>query len=231
MDFDILSEFIQRLQERLKATKQGKPSNGVKEPLGSHLAQPKLDKPIGQIFLGKVASYFVKQGSSSSGHRATGDFYLSKALNPSWIAQQLSYLFILLTVLTVVYWLMRIAQIPGIPRQPANGISKGSTLYSNQDGAAAYGLFGNKPIVTDNIYLRGVVVTSQNKDGTLDGFAIFEIDGKPTTAISLGESLGKGLTLQSIGDESATLVYQGQKLDFKLSKLGKDKSSSVNKGK
>lgn len=231
MDFDILSEFLQRLQERLRATKQGKPSNGVQEPLGSNPAQPKLDKPIDQSFLGKVTSYFVKLGSSNSGHRAAGNLHLSKALNPSWIAQQLSYLLILLTALTAVYWFMRIAQIPGIPSEPANGISKGSTLYSNQDGAAAYGLFGNKPIVTDNIYLRGVVVTSQNKNGTLDGFAIFEIDGKPTNAISLGESLGKGLTLQSIGDESATLVYQGQKLDFKLSKSGKDKSSSVNKSK
>jgi len=32
--------------------------------------------------------------------------------------------------------------------------------------------------------------------------------------------------LQSIGDESATLLYQGQKMNFKLSKSGKDKSSS-----
>ena len=84
--------------------------------------------------------------------------------------------------------------------------------------------------MTENIYLRGVVITSKNKDGSLGGFAIFEIDGKPTNAISVGEGLGKGLTLQSIGDESATLLYQGQKLDFKLSKAGSDKSDKINKG-
>jgi hypothetical protein len=134
-----------------------------------------------------------------------------------------------LTAVSATYWLMKIAQIPGPPSQPVSGINKGITLYSNQDGANAYGLFGSKPIVTDNIYLRGVVATSKSKDGALDGFAIFEIDGKPTNAISVGETLGKGLSLQSIGDESATLLYQGQKLDFKLSKPGKEKPSPTSK--
>ena len=124
---------------------------------------------------------------------------------------------------------MRIAQIPGIPAQPANGISKGMTLYTNQDASNAYGLFGSKPLATENIYLRGVVITSKNPDGTLDGFAIFEIDGKPTNAISVGETIGKGLSLQSIGDETATLLYQGQKLNFKLNKTNKDKGDKGDK--
>ena len=132
--------------------------------------------------------------------------------------------------ISLTYWIMNIAQIPGTPNQPTNGISKGMNLYTNQDASNAYGLFGSKPLATENIYLRGVVITSKNPDGTLDGFAIFEIDGKPTNAISVGEGLGKGLTLQSIGDESATLLYQGQKLDFKLSKAGSDKGDKINKG-
>ena len=121
---------------------------------------------------------------------------------------------------------MKIIQIPGTPSQPANGISKGMTLYTNQDSNTAYALFGSKPLATENIYLRGVVITSK-KDGNLDGFAIFEIDGKPTNAISVGETIGKGLSLQSIGDESATLLYQGQKLSFKLNKASKDKSDKA----
>lgn len=141
--------------------------------------------------------------------------------------------------ISATYWLMKMIQIPGTPKQASNGITngvtngiangiangtaKGLTLYSNQDASAAYGLFGSKPLVTENIYLRGVVVTSKNLDGTLDGFAIFEIDGKSTNAISVGETIGKGLSLQSIGDEQATLLYQGQKLNFKLSKPNKDK--------
>ena len=149
------------------------------------------------------------------------------ALNPSAVSKGLTYLFMLVCAISVTYWFMRVAQVPAIPSQPSNGISKGLTLYSNQDANAAYALFGSKPLVTENIYLRGVVATSKNPDGTLDGFAIFEIDGKPTNAISVGETIGKGLSLQSIGDESATLLYQGQKLNFKLSKSAKDKGDKA----
>lgn len=154
---------------------------------------------------------------------------LSLAFKPTSLANALSYVLMLLTGLCLTYWRMQIAQIPGPPSQSSTGINKGVTLYTNQDGTTAYGLFGSKPLVTDNIYLRGVVVTSKNPAGALDGFAIFEIDGKPTNAIGVGESLGKGLSLQSIGDESATLLYQGQKIDFKLSKPGKEKANSTGK--
>ena len=150
----------------------------------------------------------------------------------NWLARSslskgLTYVLMLACALSTTFWLMKMIQIPGTPAQPANGISKGMTLYSNQDANTAYALFGSKPLVTENIYLRGVVATSKNPDGTLDGFAIFEIDGKPTNAISVGETIGKGLSLQSIGDESATLLYQGQRLNFKLGKVGSDKKRAT----
>jgi hypothetical protein len=155
-------------------------------------------------------------------------------LTPTSIRKGLTYGLMLLCGLSVTFWLMKIAQIPGTPGQPANGITKGMTLYSNQDASAAYALFGSKPLATENIYLRGVVITSKNPNGTpdgaVDGFAIFEIDGKPTNAISAGETIGKGLSLQSIGDEQATLLYQGQKLNFKLNK-SKDKADNTKSGK
>ena len=148
-------------------------------------------------------------------------------LTPSSFSKGLTYVLMLACTLSATFWLMKIIQIPGTPAQPANGISKGMALYSNQDANTAYALFGSKPLATENIFLRGVVATSKNPDGSLDGFAIFEIDGKPTNAISVGESIGKGLSLQSIGDETATLLYQGQKLNFKLNKTTKDKSDKV----
>jgi hypothetical protein len=153
------------------------------------------------------------------------------SINPAMVSKGLTYLLMLACTLTATYWLMKVIQIPGTPSQPNNGINKGLTLYSNQDPSAAYALFGSKPLVTENIYLRGVVATSKNPDGTLDGFAIFEIDGKPTNAISVGETIGKGLSLQSIGDEQATLLYQGQKLNFKLSKPTKDKGDKASNPK
>jgi hypothetical protein len=210
-----LSEFLQRLRDRLKAKRH---TNQV-ESRASENPQ-KMQSELGnisQIFRGqKYANLSLPS-------------FAMQAFKPTLLTNALSYVLMLLTGLCLTYWLMQIAQIPAPPSQPATGINKGVTLYTNQDGSNAYDLFGSKPLVTDNIYLRGVVVTSKNKNGALDGFAIFEIDGKPTNAISVGESLGKGLNLQSIGDESAILLYQGQRMEFKLSKPGKEKASPTSK--
>ena len=198
-----MSEFLDRLQERLRAKKKGLRGNFSKNTgeLGNRLKS-------GLAELKNLRAPSVKQLRQSG------------SINPSAIASTLSYALMIITVGSITYWLMRIAQIPSVPSPLVSGVSKGMTLYSNQDSTSAYGLFGSKPLVTENIFLKGVVVTSKASDGRLDCFAIFEIDGKPTNAISVGESLGKGLTLQSIGDESAILLYEGQKLDFKLSKAG-----------
>jgi hypothetical protein len=214
-----LSEFLQRLQDRLKAKRNAQ--DPASESSSTHPQSSKIHSAlthIKQVFGGNRSNKY------SAGHGLAST--LSLAFKPTALSNVLSYVLMLLTGLCLTYWLMRIAQIPAPPSQPATGINKGVTLYTNQDGANAYGLFGSKPLLTDNIFLRGVVVTSKNKAGALDGFAIFEIDGKPTNAISVGESLGKGLSLQSIGDESATLLYQGQKMDFKLSKPGQEKSAN-----
>lgn len=177
------------------------------------------------------ADVSTNQASQGSAQRALSmPFIRLEWLTPTSSSKGLTYGLMLLCGLSVTFWIMKIAQIPGTPSQPANGITKGMTLYSNQDASAAYALFGSKPLATENIYLRGVVITSKNPDGTPDGFAIFEIDGKPTNAISVGETIGKGLSLQSIGDETATLLYQGQKLNFKLNK-SKDKGDSKNNSK
>ena len=210
-----MSEFLQRLQDRLKAKRH---TNQVESRASSN--PTKVQSELGHISQ-------VLQGQKQLNLSLSS--FAMPAFKPTLLTNTLSYVLMLLAGLCITYWLMQIAQIPAPPSQPTTGINKGVTLYTNQDGSNAYDLFGSKPLVTDNIYLRGVVVTSKNKNGALDGFAIFEIDGKPTNAISVGESLGKGLSLQSIGDESATLLYQGQKMEFKLSKPGKEKASPTGK--
>jgi hypothetical protein len=169
-------------------------------------------------------------------------FSMGTHLHPAVVARPLQYLGMAITAMALTYWLLQWWQLPSVPAAPSiaaiapssssssgNKSPVGVTLYANQDSTAAYDLFGNKPLTTDTIFLRGVVATGKNANGSLDGFAIFEMDGKPTNAISIGESLGKGLTLQSIGDESATLLYQGQKLEFKLSKPGGQKATNPKK--
>jgi hypothetical protein len=200
-------------------TRRNTTAQNVDKPLNPD--KRTLDSLVGLVVkkIATNASSLVKRHANS--HLTVNGTFIT----PMGVSKSVTYLLMLACAMSFTYWLMRVAQIPSAHIQAAPGINKGMTLYSNQNVSAAYALFGNKPLVTDNIFLRGVVITSRTKDGSLDGFAIFEIDGKPTNAISVGEGLGKGLSLQSIGDETATLLYQGQKLDFKLSKAGTNKKS------
>ena len=219
-----MSEFLHRLQERLKAKNNGLRSTSAENPTGKQTGTRGGLADGLKNLLDRLKDLRLPSSLQMS-HIPT---FIPKGIKPSSMATCFTYLLMIATAACFTYWILRIAQIQGAPGSSASNI-KGMTLYSDQDGTSAYGLFGSKPLVTENIFLRGVVITSKGNDGRLDGFAIFEIDGIPTNAISVGENLGKGLTLQSIGDESATLLYEGQKLDFKLSKAGNKPSSSNKK--
>ena len=144
------------------------------------------------------------------------------AVTPIRVSQALTYVLICITAASTAYWLMYILQIPS----PADSVLKnfkGTALYTNQDINTSYPLFGSKTIAKDIIILRGVVVTDKNKDGIYQGFALFDIDGKPTGAIAVGEMMGRGLALQAIDPETATLLYQGKEMHFSIQKTKKEK--------
>jgi len=46
-------------------------------------------------------------------------------------------------------------------------------LHAISQSPTGYALFCSKLLVVENIYLHGVVATSKNPDGSLEGFAIF----------------------------------------------------------
>lgn len=140
--------------------------------------------------------------------------------DPERITKWLGYLLVLVSAWLVLYSLMRIAQLPWpaiFTTQTTQG-SKGMTLFGSQEVQSASALFGSKPLELGNIQLRGVVITGKTEDGKDTGFALLEIDGKPSGAVALGENLGKGLVLQAIRPEGATLVHQGQKIDLTLNR-------------
>jgi hypothetical protein len=228
-----LSDFLARLQARLNRRLQSTSDHTSASP-----AAASMRAKIGE----STSAALAKLKSRSSAPMRLG---MSPRLDPALVARPLQFLGMAITAMALTYWILQWWQLPSVPSVPSlssvpsigsssnpsigNKNNPGITLYANQDSTAAYDLFGNKPVSTDTIFLRGVVATGKNANGSLDGFAIFEMDGKPTNAISIGESLGKGLTLQSIGDESATLLYQGQKLEFKLSKPGGQKATNPKK--
>lgn len=149
----------------------------------------------------------------------------STYLNPVRISQCMTYLFILLTLASASYWLIQIIQIPS-PEESLGKNFKGVTLYTNQDSNTSYKLFGSKPLALENIALRVLVVTGKNENGIDQGFALFDIDGKSTGAIAVGEQIIGGMLLQSINSESATLLYQGKELSFTLQKSKRKNASS-----
>jgi len=225
-----LSDFLARLQARLNRELQS-----INENTTASERAASMRAKIG----GSASAAFNKLKSGSGTPMRLG---ISPRLYPAIVVRPLQYLGMAITAMALTYWVLQWWQLPSVPSvssapsigpssNPSNSNknNSGITLYANQDSTAAYDLFGNKPVSADTIFLRGVVATGKNANGALDGFAIFEMDGKPTNAISIGESLGKGLTLQSIGDESATLLYQGQKLEFALSKPGGQKATNPKK--
>jgi hypothetical protein len=203
-----LSQFLERFKARIQAKKRAKQTHQHQDESSPTFASTNIAKTL------NTSHWFSSMTKLGN-----------KTISPAQLSNALTLGLILLSILCATYWFLRFAQLPTVPLSNA-GASKGVTLYSNQELTNAYPLFGSKPLVTDTIFLRGVVITSPANSEHLDGFAIFEIDGKQTPAIGIGENLGKGLVLQSLGAESATLLYEGQKLDFKLTKSGG--SSSTN---
>ena len=184
-------------------------------------------KRIQTLILNKLSDtrsnldWHIRQSKNLLGKNSLAISYL----NPIRVSQLMTYIFILLTLASSTYWLIHILQIPS-PAEVLPNNFKGITLHTSQDVGASYKLFGNKPLAAENISLRVLVVTGKNEAGLNQGFALFDIDGKSTGAIAVGEQIGRGMLLQSIDTESATLLYQGKELSFALQKTKNSSSSN-----
>jgi len=184
-------------------------------------------KRIKTLILSKLSDtranldWHIRQSKNLLGKNVLASAYLT----PIRVSQLMTYVFILLTLASSTYWLTYILQIPS-PAEILPKNFKGITLHTNQDIGTSYKLFGSKPLAAENITLRVLVVTGKNEAGLNQGFALFDIDGKSTGAIAVGEQIGRSMVLQSINTESATLVYQGKEMSFALQKSKNPNSSS-----
>ena len=165
-----------------------------------------------QKLLGGLAAKTINK---FSGQQASFDWqgFSAKTLNfisPRKTADSLQILLILSTSAIVIYWLMKLLALP-LPGKTAQS----ELLISSKSGTEAYLLFGGKQIDTGNIKLRGVI-HMDDQLGLADGFAIFEVDGKTTPAIGIGESLGQGFVLSQINKDSVVISRQGQRATVEL---------------
>ena len=112
------------------------------------------------------------------------------------------------------YWVMKFSQLPS----PILDKQLHETLVISDDQKInqSKSLFGNIQLSTQNLFLRGIVITSNTMKQPLDGYAIFEINGIPSAAISIGDVIGNGLKLKSIRQESVIMSYLDQDIEYPL---------------
>ncbi len=130
-----------------------------------------------------------------------------RALKPLRIANFVRNTLILLCVFSLFFVFLMINQLP-VPQF----FERPAQIYQFQDVRKADKLFGQKEIDLSKLRLTGFMAS-----GVSTGFAIFEVDGKTSGAIAVGETFGKGYFLKSVGKESVEIVYQGKPYQILMS--------------
>jgi type II secretory pathway component PulC len=125
------------------------------------------------------------------------------------------------------YWVMKFIQMPSSTLD--HNTHQTLVISEDQKLNQSKSLFGNIQLSTQNILLRGIVITSNVINQPLDGYAIFEINGKPSAAISIGDVIGNGLKLKSIKQDSVIMSYLDQDIEYPLASSKSEASIKASK--
>ncbi len=163
-----------------------------------------LKTPASEIFNFQALQW--KFGNSGYQTRYSQESYFSKwHIEPSKVANLLRVVFIVITGMILLGLVLSCFQYPNLQ------IAKSSmTYYEVGLKNDPSHLFSKKIIHLDGIKIQGLIIT-KDLPGNSQGYVIFDIDGKNVGPIEVGETFGKGLFLQAITNNSATITYQGQK--------------------
>jgi len=177
-----------------------------KNSLGQWLRKTKefltADRSIDWASFGRKASGPQSSISTNQGlHRTRRLGNFLNQIKPLWLARTIKNLLVLCIVLTLTYSYLAIERLPRV-------LDAHQSLHIGQlhDVQKAAKLFGHKEFDLSKVQLTGVMRT----DGSSSGYAVFEVDGKNTGAIAVGETFDKGYFLKSIGTESVEVMFQGK---------------------
>jgi hypothetical protein len=155
----------------------------------------------------KVVGYLTSKSANQNLYRSRqwGSFF--NQLKPVWFAKVIRNIFVLCIVLTLIYTYLAVQRLPRLSDavQPAQ-------IYQVHDIQQAANLFGHKDLDLSKIQLTGLM----RHDASSSGYAIFEIDGKNSGAIAVGETFDKGYFLKSLGSDSVEVVYQGKQISVPM---------------
>jgi hypothetical protein len=146
---------------------------------------------------GQLTSNAINQDS----HRTRRWSIFLNNIKPLWFAQVLRNTLILCIVIILTYSFLSIERLPKF-----SDVMQPVRIDHIQDVQKAAKLFGYKNTDMSKVHLTGLM----RHDGSSDGYAVFEVEGKNTGAIAVGETFDKGYFLKSIGAEGVEVMFQGK---------------------
>jgi hypothetical protein len=160
------------------------------------------ERSIDWASFGRKASGHLSSTSTDQGlyrTRRLGNFL--NQIKPLWFARAIRNVLVLCIVLTLTYTYLAIERLPRV-----SDAHQSLHIDQLQDVQKAAKLFGHKEFDLSKVQLTGLMRT----DGSSSGYAVFEVEGKNTGAIAVGETFDKGYFLKSIGTESVEVMFQGK---------------------
>ena len=152
-------------------------------------------------FWHKASGHLSSKVTDQDLHRSRRWGSFLNQIKPLWFARAIRNVLVLCIVLTVTYTYLAIERLPSF-----SDANQSLPINQLQDVQKAAKLFGHKEFDLSKVQLTGLMRT----DGSSSGYAVFEVEGKNTGAIAVGETFDKGYFLKSIGVDSVELMFQGK---------------------
>jgi sulfatase maturation enzyme AslB (radical SAM superfamily) len=149
----------------------------------------------------KVTGQLTSNAINQDSHRTRRWSIFLNNIKPLWFAQAIRNILILFIVVILIYSFLAIERLPKF-----SDVTQPVRIDHIQDIQKAAKLFGYKNTDMSKVKLTGLM----RHDGSSDGYAVFEVAGKNTGAIAVGETFDNGYFLKSIGAEGVEVMFQGK---------------------
>lgn len=154
-----------------------------------------------------VTGYWASNKKSHDVHRTSRLGLFLNQIKPLWFVNFIRNAMVLFIFIILTYTFLTIQRLP-----QADKSEEPVSIYQVYDVQRAAKLFGHKDIGLSKIQLTGLL----RHDTSLNGFAIFEVDGRNSGAIAVGETFDNGYFLKSIGVDSVEIVFQGKQYQISM---------------
>ncbi len=166
------------------------------------------DRTVDWLAFGKkLSGYLVSNRTNHDFHRPPRWGFFLNRIKPLWVVSAIRNALVLGVVVILTYTYLAIQRLPKL-----EDADQAMNIYQVQDIQKAAKLFGHKEVDLSKVQLTGLM----RQEVSLIGYAIFEVEGKNTGAIAVGETFDKGYFLKSIAIDSVEIVFQGKQYQISM---------------